>query len=71
MKTESKIEFLTGNQPERATHIIDDGGIIYWTIAPDLTSDQVAEAFRSGYDGALSNYDVTDIHTGTRTDYTA
>lgn len=69
MKT--NIEWHTGNQPKNATHVIDDGGMIYWSLTPEMDNDQVAEAFRVGYDGALGSYDVTDLRTQTRTDYEA
>jgi hypothetical protein len=70
MKNNS-INWHTGHQPENATHVIDDGGMIYWSITPDMTSDEVASAFRVGYDGTLGDYDVTDLRTGNRTDYSA
>lgn len=58
-------------QIEGATHVIDDGGMIYWSVTPEMTNDQVAGAFRVGYDGTLGNYDVTDLRTDERTDYSA
>ena len=56
-------------QPEGATHVIDDGGMVYWSVTPGMTNDEVASAFRAGYDGQLDNYDVTDLRTSIKTDY--
>ncbi len=66
----SKIEFLTGPTDE-ATHIIDDGGMIYWAEAPDKTNDEIAAEFRRDYDGALGSFDVTTIATDDKTVYSA
>lgn len=68
--TKTKINWHT-KLAEGATHVVDDGGMIYWSCTPDLTSDEVAVAFRAAYDGTLGDYDVTDINTGTKTDYSA
>ena len=56
-------------KPDNATHVIDDGGMIYWSVTPEMTNDQVAAAFRDGYDGKLGSYDVTDLRTDERSDY--
>jgi hypothetical protein len=65
-----KITWHTG-KPENATHVIDDGGMIYWSVTPEMTNDQVAAAFASDYDGTLGKYDVTDLRTEERSDYEA
>lgn len=52
-----------------STHIIDDGGMIYWVSAPTMTNDEIAEAFRLNYDGRLGNYDVTNMATGEQSEY--
>jgi hypothetical protein len=71
MKTnEIKMNWTTKPQAD-STHVIDDGGMIYWVAAPGKTSDEVADAFRAGYDGELGSYDVTTMATGDKADYTA
>jgi hypothetical protein len=59
----------TTEPQDDSTHIIDDGGMIYWVSAPGKTNDEIAEAFRVGYDGRLGKYDVTEMVTGNQTNY--
>jgi len=58
----SEIEFRAG-QVAGATHIVDDGGCLYGATTT-ASCDEVAAAFRGGYDGRLGRYDVTDVRTG-------
>lgn len=44
-----------------STHVIDDGGCIYWVTAPGKTCDEVAAMFRDGYDGTLGEVQVTEV----------
>lgn len=68
--TSAPLEWLT-SKPQNATHVIDDGGCIYWAIAPGMSSDEVGGAFRIGYDGALGAFDITDVSTGEATELSA
>ena len=52
-----------------ATHVIDDGGCLYWVAAPEMTADEVADAFRVGYDGQLGAFEVTNLATETVANY--
>jgi len=56
---------------EDATHVIDDGGCLYWVAAQGMTSDQVAADFAATYDGGLGKYDVTTLATDERERYSA
>jgi hypothetical protein len=47
-----------------STHVIDDGGMIYWVAAPGKKYGEIAEAFRANYDGQLGDFDVTEMATG-------
>ena len=62
---------ITTSKNNDSTHVIDDGGCIYWVAAPGKTSDEVAAMFRDGYDGDLSDggFDVTALATDDRTKY--
>ena len=60
---------FTTSQNTDSTHIIDDGGCLYWITAPGKSNDDVAQMFRTGYDGKPGNFDVTDIATDERSDY--
>lgn len=55
---------FTTKQNNDSTHVIDDGGCIYWVAAPSKTNDEVAAMFRDGYDGTLGAFDVTTLATG-------
>lgn len=63
-----KIQFLT-KPTDEATHVIDDGGMIYWTETPGKTNDEIAEEFRRDYDGEFGEFDVTTIATDDKTVY--
>ena len=65
----TKNTWHTGNKPEAATHVIDDGGMIYWSVTPNLSNDEVAKAFASEYDGNPYPFDVTNLATEERSDY--
>jgi hypothetical protein len=68
MKTTTTLNWTTKPQAD-STHIIDDGGMIYWVSAPGKTNNEIAAAFRAGYDGNLGKYDVTEMVTGNQTNY--
>lgn len=62
--------YTWNTKPQPAsTHVIDDGGMIYWVSAPGKTNDEIAAAFKIGYDGKLGKYDVTTIATGEQSEY--
>ena len=67
---ENGIKFLTG-PTDGATHVIDDGGMIYWTETPGKTNDEIAAEFRRDYDGELGAFDVTTIEIDDKTVYDA
>lgn len=67
---ENGIKFLTG-PTDGATHIVDDGGMIYWTETPGKTNDEIAAEFRRDYDGELGEFDVTTIEIDDKTVYDA
>ena len=67
---ENGIKFITG-PTDGATHVIDDGGMIYWTETPGKTNDEIAAEFRRDYDGELGEFDVTTIEIDDKTVYDA
>lgn len=60
--TAETIEWRT-KRHDGDTHAIDDGGTTYYTTAPHMTADEIAAAFRSGYDGACGAITITDLAT--------
>ncbi len=63
------MKFTTSPQ-SNSTHVVDDGGCIYYLAAPGKTNDEVAEAFRAGFDGDPGECDVTTLANGIiRSDY--
>jgi uncharacterized protein YfdQ (DUF2303 family) len=57
------VRAITFKAKDESTHVIDDGGMIYWTETPGKTNDEIAEEFRRDYDGELGEFDVTTIAT--------
>lgn len=66
----TEIDFRT-TRPDYPSHMIDDAGMIYWVVAPGATNDAIADAFRAGYDGSAEPFEVTELASDERAEYTA
>lgn len=67
MKT-NRLDWSTSLQPN-STHMVDDGGMVYFCHTPGMTLFDVADRFRIDYDGNLDSFDVTNIETGENSEF--
>jgi hypothetical protein len=63
-----KNKFTTALTPD-ATHVIDDGGCIYYIAGRGYSNDDVAAMFRNNYDGSPGAFAVTSLADDDQTDY--
>ena len=61
-------EFTTALQLD-STHVIDDGGCIYYIFARGYSNDKVAAMFRWNYGGSPGAFAVTSLADDDQTDY--